>query len=152
VRAIRRQRVNEGSLRRLMGKWRRAGVRDGGGLQHPETGVVQGGGISPGLANVMRQQVVEAWCAQEVQPRLQGSRFLPRCAADVVIGGERDADARRGRAVRPKRCARLGWRRHPEQTAGMAFSHPRARQGAAGGHGTGAVLGVTHSGAHSRRG
>ena len=152
VRARRRQRVNEGRLRRLRGQWRRAGVRDGGGLQHPDTGVGPGGGIAPGLAKVMRQQVVEAGGAQAVQPRLQGRRVRTRCAADVVLGGERDADARRGRAVRPKRCARLGWRRPPAQTAGMAFRHPRARQGAAGGHGTGAVLGVTHDGAPSRRG
>jgi RNA-directed DNA polymerase len=41
-----RQRVNEGRRRRLIGKWRRAGVREAGGRSYPESGVVQGGAIS----------------------------------------------------------------------------------------------------------
>ena len=135
-----------------MGTWRRAGVRAGGGLQHPETGVVQGGGISPGLANVMRQQVVEAWCAQEVQPRLKGRSVLTRVAEDFGIGCEREADARRVMAVRPKRLARLGVRIHPEKTAVSACSNPSARQGSAGGNGTCDVLGLTPYWAQSRRG
>ena len=129
LRAILRQRVNEGSLRRLMGTWLRAGVRDGGGLQHPETGVVQGGGISPVLANVMRHQVVEAWCAQEVQPRLKGRSFLTRFAEDFVIGCELEADARRVMAVLPKRFARLGLRIHPEKTAVMCVQQPECPSG-----------------------
>jgi|SRR6266704_2144447 len=38
-----RHRVNDGRLVRLIGKWLRAGVMAEGGLNHPETGVVQGG-------------------------------------------------------------------------------------------------------------
>jgi group II intron reverse transcriptase/maturase len=103
LRAILRQRVNDGSLLCLMGKWLRAGVRDGGGLQHPETGVVQGGVISPVLAKVMLHHVLDVWCAQEVQPRLKSRSFLTRFADDFVIGCEREADARRVMAVLPKR-------------------------------------------------
>jgi RNA-directed DNA polymerase len=42
-----RQRVNDGSIRRLIGKWRRAGVMEEGVLTHPEPGVVQGGVRAP---------------------------------------------------------------------------------------------------------
>jgi hypothetical protein len=45
--AVLRQRVNDGRIRRLIGKWLRAGVREDGVLTHPETGVVQGGVLSP---------------------------------------------------------------------------------------------------------
>jgi RNA-directed DNA polymerase len=62
LREVLRQRVNNGSIRRLMGKWLRAGVREDGGLHHPETGVVQGGVMSPVLAHVFLHHVVDAWC------------------------------------------------------------------------------------------
>jgi group II intron reverse transcriptase/maturase len=152
LRAILRQRVNDGSLLCLIGKWLRAGVMDGGVLQHPETGVVQGGVISPVLANVMLHHVLDVWCAQEVQPRLKGRSFLTRFADDFVIGCEREADARRVMAVLPKRFARFGLRMHPEKTALIAFSTPSARQGSAEGNGTCDFLGLTHYWAQSRRG
>jgi hypothetical protein len=45
--AVLRQRVKDGRIRRLMGKWLRAGVREAGVLTHPKTGVVPGGVIAP---------------------------------------------------------------------------------------------------------
>ena len=125
---------------------------DGGGLQHPETGVVQGGVISPVLANVVLHHVLDVWFAQEVQPRLKGRSFLTRFADDFVIGCEREADARRVMAVLSKRFARFGLRIHPEKTALIAFSNPRARPGSAEGNGTCDFLGLTHYWAQSRRG
>jgi hypothetical protein len=152
LRMILRQRVNDGSILRLIGKWLRAGVMDGGVLQHPDTGVVQGGVISPVLANVVLHHVLDAWFAQEVQPRLQGRSFLTRFADDFVIGCEREADARRIMAVLPKRFARFGLRIHPEKTALIAFRNPSAQPGSAGGNGTCDFLGLTHYWAQSRRG
>jgi RNA-directed DNA polymerase len=49
LREVLRKRVNDGSIVRLIGKWLRAGVMEEGVLTHPETGVVQGGVISPVL-------------------------------------------------------------------------------------------------------
>jgi RNA-directed DNA polymerase len=74
LRMILRQRVNDGSILRLIGKWLRAGVRDGGVLQHPDTGVVQGGVISPVLANVVLHHVL----AQTQQVCYQGQEALLR--------------------------------------------------------------------------
>ena len=42
-----RERLNDGSLLRLIGKWLQAGVMEDGVLTHPETGVPQGGVRSP---------------------------------------------------------------------------------------------------------
>ena len=75
LRLILRQRVNDGSILRLIGKWLRAGVIDGG---------VQGGVISPVLANVVLHHVLDAWFVQEVQPRLKGRSFLTRFADDCA--------------------------------------------------------------------
>jgi hypothetical protein len=137
---------------RLIGKWLRAGVWEAGVLNHPDTGVVQGGTISPVLANIFLHQVLEAWCEQEVQPRLKGRSFLIRCADDCVIGCALEADARTIMAVLPKRCARYGVTIHPTKTALMAFRKPAGHAGATPRHGTCDFLGLTHDWTTSRRG
>jgi retron-type reverse transcriptase len=53
-----------------------------GVLQHPETGVIQGGVISPVLANIFLHQVLDEWFEQVVQPRLTGRSLLTRFADD----------------------------------------------------------------------
>src|SRR5215475_13074867 len=103
LRDVLRQRVNDGRIVRLIGKWLRAGVWEEGVLNHPDTGVVQGGSISPVLANIFLHQVLDVWFEQEVQPRLKGRSFLIRFADDFVIGCELEADARKIMAVLPKR-------------------------------------------------
>jgi retron-type reverse transcriptase len=103
-----RQRGHEGRIRRLMGKWRRAGVREDGVLSHPERGVGQGGVRAPGLAKICGHHVLAEWCARAGRPRRQGRGCRTRFAAEVVIGCEREAAARRILAVRPKRFARDG--------------------------------------------
>jgi retron-type reverse transcriptase len=57
---------------------------DHGELTHPETGVVQGGVISPVLANIFLHHVLDEWFAREVQPRLKGRSFLTRFADDCA--------------------------------------------------------------------
>ena len=46
------QRVRDGVLRRVIDKWLKAGVLEEGCVKHPETGVPQGGVISPILSNI----------------------------------------------------------------------------------------------------
>jgi RNA-directed DNA polymerase len=152
LQAIMRRRVNDGSIRRLIGKWLRAGVMEDGVLTHPETGVVQGGVISPILANIFLHHVLDDWFEQDVRPRLKGRCFMIRFADDFCIGCELEADARKILAVLPKRFARFGLTIHPEKTALIAFGKPAARQASVTGNGTFDFLGLTHYWAQSRRG
>jgi RNA-directed DNA polymerase len=152
LREVLRQRVNDGRMLRLIGKWLRAGVMEEGELSHPETGVVQGGVISPVLANVFLHYVLDEWFAREVRPRMKGRCFLLCFADDFVIGCEREADARRIMAVLPKRFARFGLSIHPEKTTLIAFRQPDTRKGPAHGNGTFDFLGLTHYWTQSRRG
>jgi RNA-directed DNA polymerase len=147
-----RQRVNDGGIRRLIGTWLRAGVMEEGVMSDPETGVVQGGVISPVLANLFLHHVLDDWFEREVGPRLQGRYFWMRFADDFVIGCELEADARKIMAVLPKRFARFGLIIHPEKTALIPFRKPASHQGAAHGNGTFDFLGLTHDWARSRRG
>jgi group II intron reverse transcriptase/maturase len=152
LREVLRQRVNDGRILRLIGKWLRAGVMEAGVLNHPDTGVVQGGTISPVLANIFLHQVLDEWFEQEVQPRLKGRSFLIRFADDFVIGCELEADARKIMAVLPKRFARYGLTIHPTKTALMAFRKPAGPPGATPRNGTFDFLGFTHYWTTSRRG
>ena len=68
---------------RLIGKWRYAGVMEEGVLPHPETGVPQGGVVSPVFANLCVHYVVDAWFVNEVRPRMTGRCVLLRFADDV---------------------------------------------------------------------
>jgi retron-type reverse transcriptase len=151
-REVLRQRVNDGRIMRLIGKWLRAGVMEDGVLQHPETGVVQGGVISPVLANIFLHYVLDGWFEREVQPRLTGKSFLTRFADDWIIGCELEADAQRLMAVLPKRFARFGLSLHPEKTVLIRFRKPTTRKGSGDGNGTFDFLGLTHYWTRSRRG
>jgi group II intron reverse transcriptase/maturase len=152
LRDVLRKRVNDGRILRLIGKWLRAGVMEEGVLSYPESGVVQGGVISPVLSNLFLHHVLDEWFEREVRPRLKGRCFWTRFADDFIIGGELEADARRVMAVLPKRFARFGLSIHPEKTALIAFRKPPGHHETSKGNGTFDFLGLTHYWAKSRRG
>lgn len=151
LREIVRQRVRDGVLLRLIGKWLRAGVLEEGRLVHPEAGTPQGGVISPLLANVFLDEVLDGWFEDVVRPRLRGRCFFVRYADDAVLVFEREEDARRVFEVLPKRFAKYGLTLHPEKTRLVAFGRPR-RGGGGPRPGTFDYLGFTHYWGRSRRG
>ena len=157
LRAFLQQRVRDGVVLRLIGKWLNAGVVEDGALTHPESGSPQGGVISPLLANVYLHCVLDEWFAREVQPRLQGRAYLVRYADDFVIGFTEDEDARRVMDVMPKRFGKYGLTIHPDKTRLVPFRKPLGDRESpdsanAGRAGTFDFLGFTHFWARSRKG
>jgi len=146
------RRVRDGVVRRLIGKWLKAGVLEDGRLHHPEMGSPQGGVISPLLANVYLHYVLDEWFVRDVQPRLRGRAFLIRYADDMVMVFSDETDARRVLAVLPKRLERFGLAMHPEKTRRVDFRRPREddRRGPPGGSFD--LLGFRHYWGRSRRG
>jgi group II intron reverse transcriptase/maturase len=157
LREFLRQRVRDGVLLRLIGKWLKAGVMEDGSVSYPDSGSPQGGVISPMLANAFLHYVLDRWFAEEVVPRMKGRAFLIRYADDAVMGFAREADARRVLAVLPKRFAKYGLTLHPEKTKLVAFVKP-PHEGRPGGGPAGDrpetfdLLGFTHFWARSRKG
>jgi RNA-directed DNA polymerase len=146
-----KQRVNDGSIIRLIGKWLNAGVMEGEILSISEKGTPQGGVISPILANIYLHHVLDEWFEGVVKPRMKGRAFLVRFADDAVVGFELESDARRVLDVLPKRFARYGLTVHPQKTKLVRFIKPR--KGDKGkGNGTFDFLGFTHFWARSRQG
>lgn len=127
LREMFRQRVSDGVLVRLIGKWLKAGVLEGGEVTHHPTGTPQGGVISPLLANIYLHEVLDKWFEDEVRPRLRGQAHLVRYADDFVVLFEREDDARRVMEVLPKRFGKYGLRLHPEKTRLVPFRNPSLR-------------------------
>ena len=87
--------MRDGVIRRAIGQWLRAGVREDGRVWCPEQGTPQGGVVSPLLSNVFLHEVLDTWFHQGACPRLRGRAFLVRYADDAVLGFEYEDDARR---------------------------------------------------------
>jgi RNA-directed DNA polymerase len=155
LRELLRQRVRDGVLLRLIGKWLNAGVLEDGVVTTPETGSPQGGVISPLLANVYLHYVLDVWFEREVKPRLRGSAFLVRYADDFVMGFACEEDARRVLEVLPKRFGKYGLTLHPDKTRLVPFVRPGQRS-ASGKAETSPesfdLLGFTHYWGRSQRG
>ena len=152
LRTILHQRIRDGVILRLIGKWLNAGVMEGSSLHHPETGTPQGGVISPLLANIYLHEVLDEWFVNEVRPRLKGRATLVRYADDFVFVFAKKEDAERVFDVLPKRFGKYGLTLHPDKTRLVAFQRPGRGDDDDGGAGSFDLLGFTHHWGLSRNG
>lgn len=78
-------RVGDGTIRRLIKKWLKAGViAEDGQIFKPIEGTPQGGVISPILGNVYLHYVLDLWFEQEIKKNCDGEAYLMRFADDFV--------------------------------------------------------------------
>jgi RNA-directed DNA polymerase len=148
-----RQRVRDGVLLRLIGKWLNAGVLEEERVHYSEAGTPQGGVISPLLANIYLHTVVDLWFVRDVLPRLRGRAAMVRYADDMVLVFELEEDARRVFEVLPKRFEKYGLSLHPDKTRLLDCRRPpSSSKDDEGGPGSFDFLGFTHHWARSRKG
>ena len=152
LREILRQRIGDGVLLRLIGKWLNAGVLEGLDLSYPDEGTPQGGVISPLLANIYLHTVLDEWFGRDVRPLLDGEAEMVRYADDFVVLFARKRDAERFLAVLPKRFGKFGLTLHPDKTRLVPFQRPDRVDNDDDGFGTFDLLGFTHYWARSRKG
>ena len=124
LRAFLKQRVRDGMLLRLIGKWLNAGVLEDGCLTYPEAGSPQGGVISPILANAFLHYVLDEWFVRDVKPGMKGKCFLIRFADDFLMCCQVKSDAERLMEVLPKRFKRFKLSLHPKKTKLIPFGKP----------------------------
>jgi RNA-directed DNA polymerase len=88
-------RVKDRRVWRYLVRFLKAGVmEDGQLLAEQETGVPQGGVISPLLSNIFLHFVLDRWFVHEVRPQLHGFALLNRYADDFVLGIQHEDEAR----------------------------------------------------------
>jgi RNA-directed DNA polymerase len=124
LRTILGQRIGDGVLLRLIGKWLNAGVLEGRELSYPEQGTPQGGVISPLLANIYLHTVLDEWFARDIRPVLDGRAEMVRFADDFVVLFERKRDAERFFTVLPRRFGKYGLTLHRDKTRLIPFLRP----------------------------
>src|SRR3989449_4880485 len=148
-------RVADRRVVRLIQKWLRAGVLEDGKRTRSEVGTVQGGSISPLLANLYLHYVFDLWAQRWRRKQAQGDVVVVRFADDFVVGFEHREDAERFLAELRERFARFGLELHPDKTRLIEFGRFAERERRRRGGGkpeTFNFLGFTHSCAKNRAG
>jgi RNA-directed DNA polymerase len=87
-------RVADRRVVRLIQKWLKAGVLEDGKRIESEVGTVQGGSISPLLANIYLHYGFDLWVHQWRKSKAQGD-VVVRFADDFVVGFEHREDGER---------------------------------------------------------
>ena len=149
LREFYQKRVRDGVIKRVMGKWLKAGIMEDGAVRYPSEGTPQGGVVSPLLSNIYLHEVLDVWFEQQVRPRLKGRAQLIRFADDFVIVFSREQDAHRVREVLPKRFGRYGLTIQEEKSRLVDFGRPSGKSRRPEGFD---FLGFTHFWGKSRKG
>src|ERR671927_355587 len=122
-------RIADPGIIRLIRKWLKAGVLEDGVVTVSDRGTGQGSVISPLLANVYLHHVFDLWAERWRRREATGDMIVVRYADDIVVGFEREADARRFRDAMRERLGEFALSLHPDETRLIEFGrHAAARR------------------------
>jgi group II intron reverse transcriptase/maturase len=148
-------RIADRRIVRLIQKWLAAGVLEDGVRHVSEVGTVQGGSISPLLANVYLHYVFDLWVQQWRRRHARGEVVVVRFADDFALGFQHQDDGKRFVVALRERFAQFGLALHPHKTRLLEFGRfaadTRRRQGE-GKPETFNFLGFTHICGKTRQG
>ena len=148
-------RVADARVVRLLKKWLHAGVLEDGQITRSELGTVQGGSISPLLANVYLHYAFDLWVQQWRQRHAKGDVVIVRYADDWVAGFEHRRDAERFRRDVTQRLKTFGLALHESKTRLIEFgrfARDNRRRRGQGKPETFDFLGFTHCCGKTQRG
>jgi RNA-directed DNA polymerase len=148
-------RIADPRVGRLIRKWLKAGVLEDGVRTQSDTGTVQGGSISPLLANIYLHYVFDLWVQQWRKTQATGDVIVVRYADDFIVGFQHRAEAEKFLTALRERFAKFGLELHPDKTRLIEFGPWAANNRRKGGLGkpeTFNFLGFTHICAKKRGG
>jgi len=148
-------RVADARVVRLIKKWLHAGVLEDGQVRVSELGTVQGGSISPLLANVYLHYAFDQWVEQWTRRHARGDVVMVRYADDWVAGFQRQGDAQRFRREVTQRLQKFGLKLHENKTRLIEFGRFARERRSRRGQGkpeTFDFLGFTHCCGQTKKG
>jgi len=114
-------RIADRRVLRLIRKWLNAGVLEDGKRTFSKTGTVQGGSISPLLANVYLHYVFDLWTQQWRNRQAKGDVIVVRYADDFLVGFQSKTEAEAFLVALRERLTRFGLELHPDKTRLIEF-------------------------------
>jgi group II intron reverse transcriptase/maturase len=114
-------RIADRRVLRLIQKWLNAGVLEDGKRNVSAVGTVQGGSISPLLANIYLHYVFDLWIQQWRTSKASGDVLVVRFADDFVVGFQHRKEAEQLLAALRERLSQFGLNLHPEKTRLIEF-------------------------------
>jgi group II intron reverse transcriptase/maturase len=114
-------RVADRRVGRLIRKWLNAGVLEDGVRTYSETGTVQGGSISPLLANIYLHYAFDLWVQWWRKTQATGDVIVVRYADDFIVGFQHRHEAEAFLAALRQRFAKFGLELHPDKTRLIEF-------------------------------
>jgi RNA-directed DNA polymerase len=125
-------RIADTTLLRLIGKWLKAGIMEGGIVTRSEDGTPQGGPLSPLLANIYLHYVLDLWFERRVRPQLAGHAALVRYADDFVVCFAHRGEALQFRADLAERLQAFGLRLSEAKTQEIEIGRHASHNGRKG--------------------
>jgi group II intron reverse transcriptase/maturase len=114
-------RIGDRRIIRLIQKWLRAGILENGIVTVDDRGTGQGSVISPLLGNIYLHYVLDLWAKRWRQRDAAGEMIIVRYADDVIVGFEREDDARRFLDAMRARLEEFALSLHPDKTRLIEF-------------------------------
>jgi len=148
-------RVADARVVRLIKKWLHAGVLEDGQVRVSEMGTVQGGSISPLLANVYLHYAFDQWVEQWRRRHARGDVVMVRYADDWVAGFQLQGDAKRFKREVEQRLQKFGLKLHENKTRLIEFGRFARERRSRRGQGkpeTFDFLGFTHCCGQTKKG
>jgi RNA-directed DNA polymerase len=119
-------RIGDKRIIRLIQKWLRAGILEDGVVTVDDRGTGQGSVISPLLANIYLHYCFDLWADRWRRREAQGDMIMVRYADDLVVGFEREDDARRFLDALRARFEEFTLSLHPDKTRLIEFGRHAA--------------------------
>ena len=114
-------RIGDKRIIRLIRKWLKAGILEDGIVTVDDRGTGQGSVISPLLANIYLHYVFDLWAQRWRRREATGDIIIVRYADDVIVGFEREDDARRFLDAMRARLEKFMLSLHPDKTRLIEF-------------------------------
>jgi RNA-directed DNA polymerase len=114
-------RIGDKRITRLIRKWLKAGILEDGMVTVEDRGTGQGSVISPLLANIYLHYVLDLWVERWRRREAIGDMIIVRYADDVIVGFEREEEARRFLDAMRARLEEFALSLHPDKTRLIEF-------------------------------